>query len=73
MGKRMSGKKIVSLPVDNGLYDALSAYASRQGEGVADLVLRLLADSMDGWCDYCDSLRLLESDEDRRVCVANKD
>ena len=73
MGKRMKDKKIVSLPVDNGLYDALSAYAAREGQGVADLVMRLLTDSMDGWCDYCDSLRLLENDEDGRVCVANKD
>ena len=40
-------------------------------ESVADLISGLLAESVKNWCDYCDSLRLLEM-EDERVCVVDK-
>lgn len=73
MGKRMVNKKIVSLPVEQSLYDLLKEYAECRGEGVTDLVSRMLADSMDSWCDYCDSLRLMENEENnQRICVIDK-
>lgn len=68
--------KTVSLPVDASLYELLDSQASRQGEGVNELITRLLAESMENWCAYCDSLRLLELEDEAggipRVCVVDK-
>ena len=75
MVKSAENKKIVSLSVENSLYDLLKEHASQQGEGVADLISRLLTDSMESWCAYCDSLRLLEMEDESsapRVCVVDK-
>ena len=46
-------------------------HAGENGEGLNELIQRLLCESMDGWCDYCDAMRRLADDDDRpvHVCV----
>lgn len=63
--------KTVSLKIDDPLYSLLEMHAGENGEGLNELIQRLLCESMDGWCDYCDAMRRLADDDDRpiHVCV----
>ncbi len=61
--------KIVSLKLDDPLYSQLETQAVENGENINDLIRRLLSESMEDWCDYCDTVRRLSDDEDRPVHI----
>lgn len=71
MTAAFSNQKKLSLNIDAPLYSLLEKQADETGVGLNDFIARLLTDAMDNWCDYCDTLRLLSSDDDRvrRVCL----
>lgn len=71
MSVQTKNQRMLSLAVDGPLYELLSERAAANKESVSDLISGLLAESVKNWCDYCDSLRLLEM-EDERVCVVDK-
>lgn len=66
-------KKKVSLKVESSLYSLLETQAGENGECLTDLVLRLLSESMEGWGEYCETVRKLADDEDRPVRLCVKD
>ena len=71
MTAAFSNQKKLSLNIDAPLYSLLEKQADQTGVGLNDFIAQLLTDAMDGWCDYCDTLRRLSSDDDqvRRVCL----
>ncbi len=71
MTAAFSNQKKLSLNIDAPLYSLLEKQADETGVGLNDFIARLLTDAMDDWCDYCDTLRRLSSDDDqvRRVCL----
>ncbi len=71
MTAAFSNQKKLSLNIDAPLYSLLEKQADETGVGLNDFIAQLLTDAMDNWCDYCDTLRRLSSDDDqvRRVCL----
>ena len=69
-----SGKKIVSLDMEEELYSFLETQAFERGENLNDVIRCMLLESMESWCDYCDALRTLaDSDAEVRFHVCVKD
>ena len=71
MTAAFSNQKKLSLNIDAPLYSLLEKQADETGVGLNDFIAQLLTDAMDNWCDYCDTLRRLSSDDNqvRRVCL----
>lgn len=71
MTAAFSAQRKLSLKIDAPLYSLLEKQADENGEGLNDLIQRLLADAMDEWCDYCNTLKQLSAEDDRplHVCV----
>ena len=71
MTAAFSNQKKLSLNIDAPLYSLLEKQADETGVGLHAFIAQLLTDAMDNWCDYCDTLRRLSSDDDqvRRVCL----
>ena len=66
-----STQKKLSLKIDAPLYSLLEKQADETGVGLNDFIQQLLADAMDEWCEYCETLRRMSIDEDapRRICL----
>ena len=62
-------KKIVSLKLDDPLYSQLEIQAVENGETINDLIRRLLGESMESWCDYCETVRRLSDEEERSLHI----
>ena len=71
MTAAISTQKKLSLKIDAPLYSFLEKQADETGVGLNDFIAQLLTNAMDEWCEYCDTLRLLSSDEDKpqHICV----
>ena len=46
-------QKKVSLKIETPLYSLLERQAMENGEGLNDLICRLLSEAVDDWRDYC--------------------
>lgn len=64
-------QKKLSLKIDAPLYSFLEKQADETGVGLNAFIEQLLTNAMDEWCEYCETLRQLSSDEDepRHVCL----
>ena len=71
MTAAFSTQKKLSLKIDAPLYSLLEKQADETGVGLNDFIQLLLTDAMGDWCDYCDTLRRLSSEEDTpgHLCV----
>ncbi len=71
MTAAFSTQKKLSLKIDAPLYSLLEKQADETGVGLNDFIQQLLTDAMGDWCDYCDTLRRLSSEEDTpgHLCV----
>lgn len=71
MSAVISNQKKLSLKLDDPLYSFLEKQADETGVGLNDFIEQLLANAMSDWCEYCETLRSLASDDDspRHVCV----
>ena len=65
-----SPQKKLSLKIDAPLYSLLEKQADETGVGLNDFIQQLLTDAMGDWCEYCDTLRRLSSDDEpRHLCL----
>lgn len=64
-------QKKISLKIEAPLYSLLERQADENGEGLNDLIHRLLFEAMDDWCDYCATVQQIASENDRpvHICV----
>ena len=71
MTAAFSTQKKLSLKIDAPLYSFLEKQADETGVGLNAFIEQLLTHAMDEWCEYCETLRQLSSDEDspRHVCL----
>ncbi|MGN1079469.1 MAG: hypothetical protein ACI4TE_04775 [Alphaproteobacteria bacterium] len=70
MTAAFSPQKKLSLKIDAPLYSLLEKQADETGVGLNDFIQQLLADAMNDWCEYCDTLRRLSSDDEpRHLCL----
>ena len=71
MTAAFSDQKKVSLKIDAPLYSFLEKQADETGVGLNDFIAQLLTNAMDEWCEYCDTIRRLSSEEDmpRHICL----
>ncbi len=70
MTAALPSQKKVSLKIDAPLYSLLEKQADETGVGLNDFIQQLLADAMGEWCEYCDTLRRLSSDDEpRHLCL----
>lgn len=71
MTAAISTQKKLSLKIDAPLYSFLEKQADETGVGLNDFIAQLLTSAMDDWCEYCETLRRLSSDDDtpRHICL----
>ena len=70
MTAAFSPQKKLSLKIDAPLYSLLEKQADETGVGLNDFIPQLLTDAMRDWCEYCDTLRRLSSDDEpRHLCL----
>lgn len=71
MTAAISTQRKLSLKIDAPLYSFLEKQADETGVGLNDFIAGLLSDAMNEWCEYCETLELLSSDEDtpQHICV----
>ena len=70
MTAAFSTQKKLSLKIDAPLYSLLEKQADETGVGLNDFIQQLLTDAMGDWCEYCDTLRRLSSDDEpRHLCL----
>ena len=70
MTAAFSPQKKPSLKIDAPLYSLLEKQADETGVGLNDFIQQLLTDAMGDWCEYCDTLRRLSSDDEpRHLCL----
>ena len=64
-------QKKLSLKIDAPLYYFLEKQADETGVGLNDFIAQLLTNAMEDWCEYCETLRRLSSDEDaaKHICL----
>ena len=72
MTAAISTQKKLSLKIDAPLYSFLEKQADETGVGVNDFITQLLTNAMDEWCEYCETLRLLSSDEETPLHICQK-
>lgn len=64
MTAAISTQKKLSLKIDAPLYSFLEKQADETGIGLNDFIEQLLTNAMNDWCEYCETLRMLSSDDD---------
>lgn len=62
-------QKKVSLKIETPLYSLLERQAMENGEGLNDLICRLLSEAVDDWRDYCAVVQRIASDDDCPVHI----
>lgn len=72
MTAAVSTQKKLSLKIDAPLYSFLEKQADETGIGLNDFITQLLTNAMDEWCEYCEALRLLSSDEETPLHICQK-
>ena len=64
MTAAISTQKKLSLKIDAPLYSFLEKQADETGVGLNDFIEQLLTNAMNDWCEYCETLHMLSSDDD---------
>jgi len=69
MDSLVRGNDFAPFP-STGIRERLEKQADETGVGLNDFIQQLLTDAMGDWCEYCDTLRRLSSDDEpRHLCL----